>query len=732
MKRQLHIILLGLLLAVPAWSQVVIRGKVFNTQMKPLENANIGILNSYAGATTDADGNFSFTTDGRGSVKVVAQMLGFAHQPMTIMISDTTKQVTLKFILSEESINLDGVTVKSKKTDFLGRGGLPSLRALEVRAMGGSNADIANGIRTMPGVQATSDATGLFVRGGTSDETKVYVDGLLANNFFYNGSPDVSQRGRFAPELFSGNFFSSGGYSALYGQALSSALILETNDVATKSSIGGNVSTTGAMIEMNRVIRPEKLSAGGSITYTNMSPYYGVVPQRRTFTAGPEYLDGLFHLKYRAGDKGALKVLGTIGRNNVEFLQPTSGRTAQYGLLSSNGFISVSYAGSAGKNWTMNAGFGASISDNTASIDSLPRLEGETSLLRSRQIKQQVYNTRLVFRRSIGRGSDLYLGMDHVLTNTGQQLTQQNRYAPTRYLTEQYGALFAESNLSISRTVSARVGLRAEGVSSINRMALAPRVALSYAPAKAHKLTLSYGQFFQQPTFDYLITNRNRDNLRFQKATHYIASYQMVRTNQLLRVELYQKTYSHLLRTTPDTSSTGTGYARGFEVLWKEDNRLPNVNYWVSYSFLDTKRQYLNYPVLAQPNFAATHTAATVVNVLIPSIPLNIGMTYTFASGRPYYNPNRLADQFMTDKTSAYHNVGATIAYLTHLGKANTTLAFSANNLLGSQQVFGYQYTSLNSREAVMPLAKRFYYLGLFINWGIDKRSKTLNDLLPN
>ena len=111
MKRQLHIILLGLLLAAPAWSQVVIRGKVFNTQMKPLENANIGILNSYAGATTDADGNFSFTTDGRGSVKVVAQMLGFAHQPMTIMISDTTKQVMLKFILSEESINLDGVTV---------------------------------------------------------------------------------------------------------------------------------------------------------------------------------------------------------------------------------------------------------------------------------------------------------------------------------------------------------------------------------------------------------------------------------------------------------------------------------------------------------------------------------------------------------------------------------------------------------------------------------------------
>lgn len=732
MKTLLQTFVLGLLLMSSAWSQVVVRGKVYNAQMKPLENANIGILNSYAGATTDADGSFSFTTDGRGTVQVVAQMLGYAHQPTTVTISDTTRQVTLKFILTEESINLDGVTVKTKKTDFLGRGGLPSLRALEVRAMGGSNADIANGIRTMPGVQATSNATGLFVRGGTSDETKVYVDGLLANNFFYNGSPDVSQRGRFAPELFSGNFFSSGGYSALYGQALSSALILETNDVAAKSSIGGNVSTTGAMLEMNRVIRPEKLSAGGSITYTNMSPYYSLVPQRRNFTAGPAYLDGLFHLKYRAGDKGALKILGTIGRNNVEFLQPTSGRTAQYGLLSNNGFISVSYAGSVGKQWSMNAGFGASVSDNTASVDSLPRLEGEVSLRRAREIKQQVYNTRLVFRRSIGRGSDLYLGFDHVLTNTGLQLMQQNLVAPIRYLTEQYGAVFAESNVSLSRSLSARVGLRAEGVSSISRMALAPRLSLSYAPAKAHKFTLSYGQFFQQPTYDYLISNSNRESLRFQKATHYIASYQMARTNQLLRVELYQKTYSHLLRTVPDTSSSGTGYARGFEVLWKEDNRLPNVNYWVSYSYLDTKRQYLDYPILTQPSFAAKHTLATVVNVLIPSVPLNIGMTYTFSSGRPYYNPNRASDQFLTDKTPAYHNIGTTIAYLTHMGKANATLAFSANNLLGSQQIFGYQYTSPNTRDAITPLAKRFYYLGLFINWGIDKRSKTLNDLLPN
>ena len=731
MKPILFTLILSGLLVGPVRGQLIIRGKVVNAQMKPLESANVGILNSYSGASTTADGSFSFSADGRGPVQVMAQMLGYANQSKTVVISDTTRLITLQFVLTEDVVSLDGVTIKSRKTDFLGRGGLPGLKALEVRAMGGSNADIANGIRTMPGVQATTDATGLFVRGGSSDETKVYVDGLLANNFFYNGSPDVSQRGRFAPELFSGNFFSSGGYSALYGQALSSALILETNDVAARSSVGGNISTTGAVIEINRVIHPDRLSAGGSLTYTNLNPYYRLVPQRRAFTAGPEYVDGLFYLKYRAGDKGALKVLGTVGRNNVGFVQPTAGRPAQFDLVSNNAFISVSYAGSAGKQWTMNAGFGASVSGNTSSIDSLLTGDGQTSLLRSRRVDQHTYNTRVVFRRSMGKSSDLYLGLDHVLTQTTRQFARQEAVAPKQHLTEQYGAIFAESNVSLGRTLSARLGLRAEGTSTVSGPVLAPRVGLTYVPGKAHKLTLSYGQFYQQPAYDYLLVP-NRNPLRFQRATHYIAGYQVIRSNQLLRVEVYQKTYNRLLRTVPDTASTGTGYARGFEVLWKEDNRLPNINYWVSYSYLDTKRQYLNYPLLAQPAFAARHTLATVVNVLIPSLPLNIGLTHTFSSGRPYYNPNRPASQFLTDRTPAYHNVGATVAYLTHIGKANSTLAFSASNLLGSRQVFDYQYQTPGVREAVTPLAKRFYYLGLFITWGTDKRSKTLNDLLPN
>ena len=87
-------------------------------------------------------------------------------------------------------------------------------------------------LKTLPGAQQVGETEGLFVRGGTATETKVFIDGTLVNKFFYSTSPNVAGYGRFSPFLFKGTVFSTGGYSALYGQALSAAVILESIDLS--------------------------------------------------------------------------------------------------------------------------------------------------------------------------------------------------------------------------------------------------------------------------------------------------------------------------------------------------------------------------------------------------------------------------------------------------------------------------------------------------------------------
>src|SRR5215210_3307923 len=110
------------------------------------------------------------------------------------------------------------------------------LTSLDVVTTASANGDITGALKTLPGAQQVGESEGLYVRGGTAAETKTFIDGTLVNNFFYSSVPNIAQFSRFSPFIFKGTVFSTGGYSALYGQALSSALILESIDLPERSA----------------------------------------------------------------------------------------------------------------------------------------------------------------------------------------------------------------------------------------------------------------------------------------------------------------------------------------------------------------------------------------------------------------------------------------------------------------------------------------------------------------
>ena len=63
------IFLLSLILGIfPALSAVTISGTIKDKKNQPLPYANIFIKNSYDGASADANGNYSFTTDETGTI----------------------------------------------------------------------------------------------------------------------------------------------------------------------------------------------------------------------------------------------------------------------------------------------------------------------------------------------------------------------------------------------------------------------------------------------------------------------------------------------------------------------------------------------------------------------------------------------------------------------------------------------------------------------------------------
>ena len=125
------------------------------------------------------------------------------------------------------------------------------MKPLDIVTTAGAAGDFVAALQTLPGTTTVNEDGRLFVRGGDATETQVFIDGLRVFQPFNATANNIPTRGRFSPFLFKGITFSTGGYSAEYGQALSGVLLLNTTDLPDQEktdisimSVGGGVGHT--------------------------------------------------------------------------------------------------------------------------------------------------------------------------------------------------------------------------------------------------------------------------------------------------------------------------------------------------------------------------------------------------------------------------------------------------------------------------------------------------------
>ena len=136
-------------------------------------------------------------------------------------------------------------------------------------------------------------------------------------------------------------------------------------------------------------------------------------------------------------------------------------------------------------------------------------------------------------------------------------------------------------------------------------------------------------------------------------------------------------------------STDGNGYAKGIDVFWRQNQKIKNTDYWISYSYLDTRRDFRNYPVAATPNFASKHNLSVVAKHWIEDWKSQIGGAYQFGSGRTFTDKN--IPGFLQSQTKSYNSLSLNWAYLISQQKI---LYVSVNNVLGFKNVNGYQYAN--------------------------------------
>ncbi|HZG25351.1 MAG TPA: TonB-dependent receptor, partial [Chitinophagaceae bacterium] len=301
-------------------AQVIISGRIKDNKGRPVPGASISIKDSYDGGTADSTGRFTFKTSESGDRLVVASSVGYYPFEQKLVLNNSP--VTLNIDLKEEPNELKAVVITAGTFEASDTKRTTVLNPIDIVTTASANGDVTSAIRTLPGAQQVGESEGLFVRGGTAGETKVFIDGTLVNNFFFSSVPDIAQRGRFSPFLFKGTVFSSGGYSAQYGQALSSVLLLESIDLPEQTSASLGISSVGLSAGYQKLAKNKKWSWGTSYNYTNLLPYFKIVKQKPDYFQVPEFHNTDFNFRAKTSKTGMLKFYGYINLSRLGLRRP--------------------------------------------------------------------------------------------------------------------------------------------------------------------------------------------------------------------------------------------------------------------------------------------------------------------------------------------------------------------------------------------------------------------------
>jgi vitamin B12 transporter len=737
------------LAVVQASAQAIIKGLVKDNRGRPVAGVSITLKDTYDGATSDSSGKFSFRTTEKGEHILTATSIGY--RPFELRLRPEPGMAPLEIVIREEVTELNAVVITAGTFEASDRKRATAvLDPIDIVTTASANGDITGALKTLPGAQQVGESEGLYVRGGTASETKTFIDGTLVNNFFYSSVPNIAQFSRFSPFLFKGTVFSTGGYSALYGQALSSALILESIDLPDRSSANLGITILSANAGIQQLAKNKQSSWGASYGYTNLAPAFVVIKQKQDYSTVPTYHNGDANFRIKTSATGILKYYGYFSANKTNFTTnsiDTLGYLDQFGLRNTNIYHNLAWKENLGNRWKINMGVSyaynhdrihSQLQDQQHQEVTLAGLEDKKFDL---EIKGNFFNAKFVFDRKLKGLSSIRFGAEYNYS------TDKSLY--TRYNGEIYGdgmnynirSVFAESDIYITSLLAARVGGRFEYSSLLDKANFAPRLSLAYKVGKGAQASVAYGIFYQDPERRYLPAI---NPLTFMKATHYIAQFQKVLNQQSFRAEVFYKEYDNLVKTAlannrqGAVSNNGFGEAKGIEFFWRDKKTIKSLDYWISYSYLDTERDFLNFPFAITPNFAAKHTGSVVLKKFVQSWKMNLNGSYNYSSGRPYYNIGFDGTNYKFNDRGTipdYHNVSFAINYLPFIGKQNpksyAVWVLQVSNILNLKQTYGYAYSYNGYRkEAIVPPSKMFVFIGVFISFGVDRSDEVINNSL--
>jgi vitamin B12 transporter len=678
------------LLSISAVAQQTISGTVTDKRGDPVSFANIYFEGSYDGTISDTLGVFKLTTQLKGDQLFTVSFIGY--EKFSRMIHLTGKDTLISVVLKEAVSEINEVVITAGVFSASDEKKSATMSSYDIASTASAVGDIYGAYATMPGSQKVGEEGMLFVRGGESYETKTYMDGMVVQSPYFSSMPNVPTRGRFSPLLFSETLFSTGGYSAEYGQALSSIVDLTTNGLETNDKASVALMTVGANASWAKRWNRSSLAATG--LYANNTLTNKLFKPNVDWIKDPVLGDGMVMFRQQIGENGLLKSFGSFNFMSMQMNYDNfeAGTMDDLKMDNMNFYTNTTYTDQLSEKWLIRTGMAYSRDSEKINYEGVP----VTTVTKLASMK-------LTFTNLTSKNLKTRFGGDFNKGWYSQSVATDSTIRMD--LNDIQPSLFLETEWKISKNLALRTGIRAEYSSLLQEPGLLPRVSAAYKTGTYSQVSLAWGKYRQKPENEYL---QFAPDLTNERADHYIINFQYRKERRTFRVEGYLKQYDRLVKyTSPysplasDYNNKGYGTAKGIDIFWRDSESLQGSDYWISYSYLNTSRNYQDYPSNVMPSYASAHNLSVVYKRFFTRLHTLGGITYSFASGRPYDDLN--TPGFMQGRTRPYHDISLNLTYLTSLFNKDCIIHLNITNLLGFDNVYGYRYASAPDETGTYP-----------------------------
>jgi len=680
MKKLLYIVLfLGFsIIQLSAFSQKAqLKGKVIDaSNNEPVPFANVLVVGTQIGSTTDFDGNFIITGLNPGYVKLRVSFVGYktTYSADILLSNNNTPFIEVRLEPSSQKLQQVVVSVDPFEKKQEAPLSMQSIGTKQIESNPGSNRDISKVIQSFPGVGSTpAFRNDIIIRGGGPSENSFYLDGVeipILNHFDTQGASG-GPVGIINADFIQFVDFYSGSFPVNASNALSGVMDFKLKDGnKDKANYQFSLGASEAAFTLDGPIG-EKTSMIFSVRRSYLQFLFSILE----LPFLPTFNDYQFKVKTQLNQNNQITLIGlgsldklslNTGIDNPdasqEFILSQTPVNNQWsyttGLVYQNFFDKGSHRFILSRNM-LNNQFYKYPNNNESLAKSFDYLSSEA---------ENKFRYELNFRN---KGIKYLFGTSAEYTKYYNKTTQQifindsliNFAYETNLDVISYGLFGQASKYFFGDRLLANLGLRLDAnnynASTENLLnQISPRFSLSYSLSEKTKINAGLGRYFQNPTYTTLGYRDNQGVLVNENAAKYIGAnhynlgiQQLISKEILLSVEAFYKDYFQYpidLRTGASLANQGAEYssvagaaavdfigkgqAVGFEVLNRVNFK--DFNLLASYTYVRSLFSDINGDLI--PSAWDSKHLLTITSSKDFQKNWRVGLKWRFVGGLPY------------------------------------------------------------------------------------------------